>query len=60
MFVAATNMAASLGASLVDDNKRPINAGSLAAIGEQLQVLYGKMRNAGVEPAGMRAQRLYG
>jgi hypothetical protein len=60
MFVAATNMAASLGASLVDDNKRPINAGSLAAIGEQLQVLYGEMRNAGVEPAGMRAQRLYG
>ncbi len=60
MFVAATNMAASLGASLVDDNKRPINAGSLAAIGEQLQLLYGEMRNAGVEPAGMRAQRLYG
>jgi hypothetical protein len=60
MFAAATGMAASLGASLVDDNKRPINAGSLAAIGEQLQVLYGEMRNAGIEPGGMRAQRLYG
>jgi hypothetical protein len=60
MFIAATNMGASLGASVVDDNKRPINAGSLAAIGDQLQLLYAEMRNAGVEPAGMRAQRLYG
>lgn len=60
MFAAATSMAASLGARLVDDNKRPINAGSLAAIAEQLQALYGQMRSAGIEPGGMRAQRMYG
>jgi hypothetical protein len=53
-------MAGTLGASLVDDNRRPIGAGSLAAIGEQLQGLYVEMRSAGIEPGGMRAQRLYG
>jgi len=60
MFAAASHMAGSLGASLVDDNRRPIGAGSLAAIGEQLQGLYAEMRGAGIEPGGMRAQRLYG
>lgn len=60
MFAAASHMAGSLGASLVDDNRRPIGAGSLAAIGEQLQRLYAEMRGAGIEPGGMRAQRLYG
>ena len=60
MFAAASHMAGSLGASLVDDNRRPIGAGSLAAIGEQLQGLYVAMRSAGIEPGGMRAQRLYG
>jgi hypothetical protein len=60
MFAAASHMAGSLGASLVDDNRRPIGAGSLAAISEQLQRLYAEMRGAGIEPGGMRAQRLYG
>ncbi|MCA3221879.1 MAG: hypothetical protein ING41_05770 [Burkholderiales bacterium] len=60
MFAAASHMAGTLGASLVDDNRRPIGAGSLAAIGEQLQGLYVEMRSAGIEPGGMRAQRLYG
>jgi hypothetical protein len=60
LFAAGLQMGTELGARLVDDNGRPIDATSVAAIETQLVRLYGEMRSAGIEPAGLRAQRLYG
>ena len=60
MFSAATQMASTLRARLVDDNGRPIDAASLAAIEAQLQALIAEMRAAGIEPGGARALRLFG
>jgi hypothetical protein len=60
MFSAASQMASSLQAHLVDDNDRPIDAASMAAIETQLQALIAQMRAAGIEPGGARAVRLYG
>ena len=60
MFSAATQLAASLHARLVDDNGRPIDAASVAAIEAQLLALIVDMRAAGIEPGGERALRLYG
>lgn len=59
LFGAAERLAARLGARIVDDNGRPIHAGSLPAIAEQLERLYGEMRAAGIEPGSARARRLY-
>lgn len=60
MFNAALQMSSALHARLVDDNGRPIDAASLAAIEAQLQALVTDMRAAGIEPGGTRAARLYG
>jgi hypothetical protein len=60
LFAAGLQMGTELGARLVDDNGRVIDATSVAAIETQLKRLYGEMRSAGIEPAGLRAQRLYG
>lgn len=60
MFSAAKQMASTLRARLVDDNGRPIDAASIAAIEAQLQALVAEMRAAGIEPGGARAARLYG
>jgi hypothetical protein len=59
MFAAGRYLAELLAAQLVDDNGRPIDAASLAAIEAQLTMLYSEMRAAGIEPAGLRAERLY-
>jgi hypothetical protein len=59
LFAAAEQLAARLGARIVDDNGRPIHAGSLPAIAEQLERLYAEMRAAGIEPGSARAHRLY-
>ena len=59
MFAAGRHLAELLSAQLVDDNGRPIDAASLAAIEAQLTMLYSEMRAAGIEPAGLRAERLY-
>ncbi|HEU0200655.1 MAG TPA: hypothetical protein VFR86_09485 [Burkholderiaceae bacterium] len=56
----ANVLAAALGARVVDDIGRPIEAASLAAIEEQLHALYADMRVAGIEPGSLRALRLYG
>ncbi|HUN93019.1 MAG TPA: hypothetical protein VMU33_13240 [Burkholderiaceae bacterium] len=59
MFAAGLQMTEALVARVVDDNGRPIDGASLATIEAQLARLYGEMRAAGIEPAGLRAQRLY-
>lgn len=59
LFAAAGELAARLGARIVDDNGRPIHPGSMPAIAEQLDKLYAEMRAAGIEPGSLRAQRLY-
>jgi hypothetical protein len=59
LFAAAEQLAARLGARIVDDNGRPIHPGSMPAIAEQLERLYAEMRAAGIEPGSPRAQRLY-
>lgn len=55
----ADALAMDLGARLIDDNRRPVNAASLSGVAEQLDALYAEMRAAGIEPGGARAQRLY-
>ncbi|MDZ7653355.1 MAG: cell division protein ZipA C-terminal FtsZ-binding domain-containing protein [Burkholderiaceae bacterium] len=55
----ADTLAMDLGARLVDDNRRPVNAASLSGVAEQLDSLYTEMRAAGIEPGSARAQRLY-
>jgi hypothetical protein len=59
LFKVADTLAIDLGARLVDDNGRPVNAASLSGVAEQLDALYAEMRAAGVEPGSARARRLY-
>lgn len=59
LFKAADALAIELGARVVDDNGRPVNAASLAGVAEQLEALYAEMRAAGIEPGSARALRLY-
>ena len=59
LFAAADTLAIELGARVVDDNDRPVNAASLTGVAEQLEALYAEMRAAGIEPGSARALRLY-
>lgn len=59
LFAAADTLAIELGARVVDDNDRPVNAASLSGVAEQLEALYAEMRAAGIEPGSARALRLY-
>jgi hypothetical protein len=59
LFKAADALAMDLGARLIDDNGRPVNAASLSGVAEQLDALYADMRAAGIEPGSLRARRLY-
>lgn len=60
LFKAADSLAVELGARLIDDNGRPVNAASLSGIAEQLDALYAEMHGAGIDPGSARARRLYG
>nr|MCU0950165.1 hypothetical protein [Burkholderiaceae bacterium] len=60
LFKSADALAVELGARLIDDNGRPVNAASLSGIAEQLDALYAEMRSAGIEPGSARARRLFG
>lgn len=60
LFKCADALAMYLGARVVDDNGRPVNAASLSGIAEQLEQLYADMQAAGVEPGSARARRLFG
>lgn len=59
LFATANDLAARLGAVIVDDMGRPIAAGAAVAINQQLAVLYQQMHDAGIEPGSDRARRLY-
>lgn len=59
MFGLAKQLGAVLNARIVDDNGRPIDAQSVAAIEAQLERLLAEMKAAGIEPGGDRARRLY-
>lgn len=60
MASAANQLAAALGARIVDDAGRPIDAAAIDAIDAQLQTLYEAMRAEGVDAGSPRALRLYG
>lgn len=59
MATAAEQLAAALGARVVDDHGRPIDGAAISAIHGQLAALCAEMRAAGVEPGSGRALRLY-
>ena len=59
LFKTADTLAIELGARVIDDNGRPVNAASLSGVAEQLESLYAEMRAAGIEPGSARALRLY-
>ena len=59
MFSLANQLGAQLGAGIVDDNGRPIDAQSVGAIESQLAKLFADMKSAGIDPGGERARRLY-
>jgi len=60
MRLAAKRMTKTLEGVLVDDNRRPLNDASLAAIREQVQVTAEALRAAHIDPGGPRALRLFG
>lgn len=60
MASSANQLAAALGARIVDDAGRPIDAAAIDAIEAQLQTLYEAMRAEGLEAGSPRALRLYG
>ncbi|CAN5297166.1 cell division protein ZipA C-terminal FtsZ-binding domain-containing protein [soil metagenome] len=55
----ARALAARLGASVVDDNRRPLTDASLAGIEVQLGPMYARLREAGFEAGTPRALRLF-
>jgi hypothetical protein len=59
LFSTAAKLSAQLGARVVDDNGRPVQADAQGAIEAQLAQLHAEMRMAGIEPGSLRAQRLY-
>jgi hypothetical protein len=60
MVDSAWTLAGALGARVVDDNGMAIEARSVDAIEAQLAKVTAEMREAGIEPGGVRARRLYG
>jgi len=59
MAAVGRELAGKLGGSLVDDQGRPLQEGSEAAIDERLQVLYGQLEQAGLSAGGARAMRVF-
>jgi ZipA-like protein with FtsZ-binding domain len=55
----AKRLAKTLEGVLVDDNRRPLDDASLAAIRDQVQATAAALRAAHIEPGGTRAQRLF-
>jgi len=60
MKLAAKRMAHTLSAELVDDNRRPLDDTSLAAIREQVQSASDALMQYGIEPGSPRAVALFG
>lgn len=60
MRMVAKRMTQSLEGVLVDDNRRPLNDASLAAIRAQVQATATALSEAHIDPGGPRAVRLFG
>jgi FtsZ-interacting cell division protein ZipA len=60
MRMAAKRMTQTLEGVLVDDNRRPLNDASLAAIRAQVQTTATALLEANIDPGGRRAIRLFG
>ena len=60
MRMVAKRMTQTLEGVLVDDNRRPLNDTSLAAIRAQVQSTAGALGEANIDPGGPRAVRLFG
>ncbi len=60
MRMAAKRMTQTLEGVLVDDNRRPLNDASLAAIRAQVQSTAAALSEANIDPGGPRAVRLFG
>ncbi len=57
---AARRMAQTLEATLVDDNRRPLDDAAFAAIRQQVQTTVVALRELNIEPGGPRALALFG
>ncbi len=60
MKLAAKRLAATLGAEIVDDNRRPLDDSALAAIRSQVDAALAALRESGIEPGSPRALALFG
>ena len=60
MKLAAKRLAQTLGADLVDDNRRPLDEPALAAIRKQVDAAAAALREVGIEPGSPRALALFG
>ena len=60
MKLAAKRMAQTLGAELVDDNRRPLDDAALAAIREQVEARPARCARSHIEPGSPRALALFG
>lgn len=59
LFNTARDLAARLGAQIVDESGRPLAGSAAVAINEQLGQLYQQMHDAEIEPGSARALRLF-
>jgi FtsZ-interacting cell division protein ZipA len=60
MKLAARRMAQTLDATVVDDNRRPLDDAALAVIREQVRATATALREVHIEPGGPRALALFG
>jgi FtsZ-interacting cell division protein ZipA len=60
MKLAARRMAQTLDATLVDDNRRPLDDAALAAIRQQVHTTAAALRDVNIEPGSPRALALFG
>jgi len=60
MKLAAKRMVATLDATLVDDNRRPLDDAALASIRQQVGVAAAALREVNIEPGSPRALALFG
>jgi hypothetical protein len=60
MKLAAKRLAQTLGAELVDDNRRPLDDAALAAIRKQVDGAAAALSDSGIEPGSPRALALFG
>jgi len=59
VILVAQQMATSVGAQLVDDNRRPLGASQIEKIRQQLKVIHSSMVERDIMPGGSVSQRLF-